>query len=182
MLDTSHYREIIKVRNSKRTCPIWAIPSNHWLSQPTIGAKSLYECKILKIDWLYLEISIQPSLRHPTMVKTDMSDLRNSIQPLTEPANHWNNTIIISLRLSREPYIVERNGCHFWSHLTTSWMLMLDTSHYTEIMKIVLYITLYVRLFQFLENHGWLIQPLTEPANHWEESIYKLWKLIQPLK
>ena len=126
-------------------------PTIDWASQP------LYECKILKIDWLYLEISIQPSLRHPTMVKTDMSDLRNSIQPLTEPANHWNNTKMISLRLSREPYIVERNGCHFWSHLTTSWMLMLDTSHYTEIMKIVLYITLYVRLFQFLENHPTMV-------------------------
>ena len=122
-------------------------PTIDWASQP------LYECKILKIDWLYLEISIQPSLRHPTMVKTDMSDLRNSIQPLTEPANHWNNTIIISLRLSREPYIVERNGCHFWSHLTTSWMLMLDTSHYREIIKV--------------RNSKWTCPIWAIPSNHW---------------
>ena len=39
------------------------------------------------------------------------------------------------MTLSQEPYIVEQNGCRFWSHLTTSLMLMLDTSHYTEIMK-----------------------------------------------
>ena len=52
-------------------------PTIDWASQP------LYECKILKIDWLYLEISIQPSLRHPTMVKTDMSDLEK------KPSNLW---------------------------------------------------------------------------------------------
>ena len=117
-------------------------------------------------------------------------------------ANHW---LYISLRLSREPYIVEQNGCHFWGHLTTSWMLMLDTSHYTEIMKIVLYITLYVRLFQLLENHptiDWASQPLRKKVILDMENdptiekrcnktfghptmVYKgffnSWKIIQPL-